>query len=103
MHQFFVPGIISELHVISNAIGKAQFLFRIFFSQSFIDDHFQVLTQVRKLGVTLGLRKGIGFGFQGFPGWDGVGGFDIQAKISDQKQMIPELMPEILHIFQMRV
>jgi hypothetical protein len=42
VHQLFVPVAVSQLHIISNRMGKTCFLFWIFLLQCFMDYHFQI-------------------------------------------------------------
>jgi hypothetical protein len=42
VYQLFVPVAVSQLHVISNRMGKTCFLFWIFLLQCFMNYHFQI-------------------------------------------------------------
>ena len=60
MDHLLMPVAIGQLHVISDRIGKPGAFVRIFFGQRLVDHYFQVLTQMRELGITLGITQRFG-------------------------------------------
>src|SRR4028119_184112 len=98
MYYVFVPVVVSKRHVVRNGIGKALFLFGVFFFQSLIDHQFQVFTQVRELGVTLWVRHWIGLSLVGFLLRNRIGTIHVQFEIGNIKKVIPEFMTEVFYI-----
>src|SRR5687767_1889994 len=72
MHDLLMPVIISKFHIICDCIGISKFLVRVLFFQRLVDDHFQVLAQVREFGIPLGVRQRLRLSFKCFPRRDGV-------------------------------
>ena len=61
MYYFFMPVVIGKFHVVRYGIGKTRTFIRIFLSQCFFDHYFQVLSKVRMLGMSLGIRQWLRF------------------------------------------
>ena len=101
--QFFVPVAVSQFHVVGDGIGKSLAFVGVFFTQGFVDDRFYILAQVVELGVLFGVRQTVRLCFQRFPGRYGIGAFHIQFKIGYQEKVIPQFVPEILHVSQVGI
>jgi hypothetical protein len=89
VNGFFVPVAISKLHVVCNGIGKALFLFSIFFFQRLVDYHLQVFAKMCVPGMSFRVRQRLGFCPQRFPGRDRVWRFNVEFKIGNEEQVVP--------------
>lgn len=103
MNLLFVPVVVCQFHIVGNGISEAKFLLGIFFLQCFVDDNLKVFAKMRELGIALGIMERFGLGFEGFSCRNGIWRIHIQLKVGNQEQVIPELMPEIFHVFEVRV
>ena len=62
MHEFTVPGIVGQLHIIGDGMCEAGAFLRVLFCEGLIDDAFEMHAQVRIFGIALGIPQRLGFG-----------------------------------------